>query len=132
MTPLQNITHLSTLHAAAHTLSEHWHAGGSVDLIESKAFVKLINDMPIEIKADHSEIQGVLEQAHNNDDWDSDDVANWAQIIIDLTESVDKVYDYRADGDHWEVFSLDATGSDEWKATTETEALATKLVLVLS
>ncbi|MDC8832845.1 hypothetical protein [Alteromonas gilva] len=128
---IQSVKQVIELHDAAQTFNRRWEENEAIDWSEAEEFVALIKSLPSEIKNTRSEIQEILDHTDHNDDWDSDEVANWPELIISFTEDIEKTYDYRADGENWEVFSLDCTGAQEWKATTETESIAIKLVSAL-
>lgn len=128
---IEIIKHVAVLHKAAQTLNERWGARECIDWSEAEEFVELINDLPSDIKSDQSEISVILDYSIQNDDWDSGEVANWPDAVISFSAGCAKAYDYRSCGDNWEVYSLDGTGSEEWKATTETESIAELLVTIL-
>jgi len=44
----------------------------------------------------------------------------------------DKRYNYRPDGDNWEVYAVMYDGDEDWVATVETERVAEILVEALS
>lgn len=128
---IDTILQVVGIHKTAETINGHWEAREQVDWSEAEELVSLLEALPEEIKTNNLDIAGILEYVAQYDDWDSGDVANWPATVISFSERCDKAYTYRQVNDNWEVYSLDGTGAQEWKATTETESIAQHLAQVL-
>lgn len=121
-----------TLYELADGINDSWCDNEAVDWSEAQQLVSHCQNLPADCLVQLPEIKEIIQYAADNDEWDSGVVASWPDLIRADLENADKQYSYRADDDNWEVYSLDFTGVEEWKATVETETIAERLVATLS
>lgn len=123
---------LKSLYLLAEAINKSWIELERLDWSEAEQLVEECKKIPQEQLADLLNISEIITYANEYEDWDSGEVANWPEVIRTDIECADKCYDYQAEGENWEIFSISLIGEKEWKATAETECLAIKIVDVLN
>ncbi|MFV7771685.1 hypothetical protein [Shewanella marisflavi] len=121
-----------SLYLFAGSLGELWRHAGSTDLDKAAQLVAELKSVDQTLLSQMPKVANIIEYAETHSQWANDIVYQWPNIVVDTLEGLDKQYAYRLDGDNWEVYSLSYTGEEEWKATVETETLATNIVAMLT
>lgn len=81
-----NASNVLELTVIAKKLDSNWSEEESIDWEEAENLVRCMNQMPEEIKQTAA-ISQILDYANENSDWDSGEVANWPQSIIDSLQT---------------------------------------------
>ena len=113
-------------------LNSSWDENESIDWSEAESLVEQCKSIPLNDRLQMKPVLELISYAEKNEDWDSGEVGRWPDIVCSEIEALPPAYEYREDGDVWEVFASYKSGSQEWRATTETELLAKTLVEVLN
>lgn len=126
---------LQSLFKLAVDLNSNWSENEHIDWSDAEMLVQeckkhFASFQTYQITAS-SKIADILTYTAANDEWDSGVVANWPDEVIAELDSIDKIYDYRSDGDCWEVFGGSPRG-DDWIGTVDTETVAKLFVASLN
>lgn len=119
---------IATIYNSLLDINSSWDHRGSVDWSEAEQIVNWCELLRQEAMLDSTALNRIITYAHDHEEWDSEEVSCWPTIITQTIDSSDKVYQYREDGDNWEVYSQTVIGEEEWKATVETELAAQHLI----
>lgn len=117
------------LYRFAETLAEQWINSERVDFEKAKDLLSDIINVP---ETDRTEaMQSIIKYATATRVWSKNEVARWPQMVMEGLLATCEQYDYRPDGEHWEVYGINGSGEECWIATVSTLPVAQSLTRVL-
>ena len=130
----QNTGPYPELTELARRLEKDWAENERVDWDEAEQLVALCRAIPTQERSAYPQIEQLVDYATGEEEWDSGYVAGWPYAILTDLSLMDHQYRKRfvSCDDQWEVRRVMGDGSSEWLADVVTEAVADRLIEIMS